>query len=98
MEEKIITAIQNIRSKSKQRVILQRMFRFINKVPQSIECELFQDCMNKLEIDGRIYKQRGVKMLYFLLILLPRTVRTMIGRIAWKEFINLPNYLKQPKN
>ena len=31
MEEKIITAIQNIRSKSKQRGTSQRIFRFINK-------------------------------------------------------------------
>ena len=57
MEETIITAIQNIRSKSKQRVTLQRIFRFINKGAVSIESELFQDCMNKLEIDGRIYKK-----------------------------------------
>ena len=31
MEEKIITASQNIRSKSRQRVTSQRIFRFINK-------------------------------------------------------------------
>ena len=31
MKEKIITVIQNIRSKSKQRVTLHRIFRFINK-------------------------------------------------------------------
>ena len=72
MEEKIITVIQNIRSKSNQRVTSQRIFRFINKGAQSIECELFQDCMNKLEIDGHIYKNRGVKLLHFLLILFPR--------------------------
>ena len=45
MEEQIITAIQNIRSKSKQRVTSPRIFRFINKGALSIECELFQDCM-----------------------------------------------------
>ena len=98
MEEKIITAIQNIRSKSKQRVTSQRIFWFINKGALSSECEFFPDCMNKLEIDGRIYKKRAVKILYFLLILFPRTARKMIGRIAWKEFINLPNYLKPLKN
>ena len=59
MEEKIITAIQNIRSKSKQRLTSQRIFRFINKVALSIECELFQDCMNKLKINDRIYKKKG---------------------------------------
>ena len=47
MEEKIITTIQNIRSKSKQRLTLPRFFRFINKGALSIECELFQDCMNR---------------------------------------------------
>ena len=98
MEEKIITAIKNIRFKSKQRVTSQRMFVLINKGPQSIECELFQNCMNKIEIDGRIYKKRGERMLYFLLILFPRTARKMVGRIASKEFINLPNYLKQSKS
>ena len=58
MEEKIITAIQNTRSKSKQRVTSQRIFRFINKAALRIESELFQDCMNKLEIDGCIYKKK----------------------------------------
>ena len=82
MEEKIITAIQNIRSKSKQRVTSQRIFRFINKVALSIECELFQDCMSKLEIDGRIYKKRRGKNASFLLSLFPRTTRKMMGRIA----------------
>ena len=54
----MITAIQHIRFKSKQRVNLQRIFRFINKVALSIECELFQDCTNRLEIDGRIHKKK----------------------------------------
>ena len=67
MEEKIITAIQNICSKSKQRVTSQRIFRFINKGALSIESELFQDCMNKLEIDGRIYKKkRGKNTSFFI--------------------------------
>ena len=79
MEEKIITAIQNIRSKSKQRVTLQRIFLFINKGALSIECELFQDGMDKLEIDGLIYQK---KMLHFLLILLVQATRKMMGRVA----------------
>ena len=72
----------NYRSKSKQRVTSQRIFRFINKVALSIECELFQDCMSKLEIDGRIYKKRRGKNASFLLILFPRTTRKIMGRIA----------------
>ena len=58
MEEKNITAIQHICSKSKPRITLQRVFRFINKGALSIECELFQDCIIRLEIDGRIYNNR----------------------------------------
>ena len=49
----------NICSKSKQRVTSQRIFQFINKRALSIECKLFQDCMNKLEINGRIYKKKN---------------------------------------
>ena len=64
----MITAIQHIRFKSKQRVTLQRIFRFINKVALSIEWELFQDCMNRLEIDGGIHKKkkRGKNTLFFI--------------------------------
>ena len=97
MEEKIITAIQNIRSKFKQKVTLQRIFPFINKGALSTECELFQDCINKLKTDSRIHKKRGVKMLHFLLILFFGTARKMMSWLTWKEFINLPNYLKQSK-
>ena len=82
MKEKIIAAIQYIRSKSNQRVTLQRIFRFINKGALSIDCELFQDCINSLEIDGRIYKKRGVKMLPFLLIPFLRTTMKMTSRIT----------------
>ena len=71
MEEKNSAAIQNIRSSSKQSVTSQRIFGFI-KSALCIECELFQDCINRLEIDGRIYKKRGTKMLHFLLITLPQ--------------------------
>ena len=98
MEEKIIAAIQHIRSKSKQRVTSQRIFRFINKGAVSIGCELFQDCINSLEIDGRIYIKRGVKMLPFLLIPLPRIAKKMMSRTMWKKLINLLNHLKQLKN
>ena len=37
LEEKIITAVQNISSKSKQWVISQRNIRFINKGALNIE-------------------------------------------------------------
>ena len=82
MEEKIIAAIQYIRSKSKQRVTSQRSFRFINKGALSIDCELFQDCINSLETDGRIYKKRGLKILPFLLIPFLRTTMKMTSRIT----------------
>ena len=71
MEEKINTVVEQIRSKSKQRVTLQRIFWFINKGALSIECELFQVCINRLETGGRISKKKGVKILHFLLISLP---------------------------
>ena len=58
MEEKILAAIQHIPSKSKQTVISQRIFRFINKGAVSSGCELFQDCINGLEIDGLISKKK----------------------------------------
>ena len=36
---------------------MQIIFRFINKGALSIESELVQDCINRLEVDGRrIYK------------------------------------------
>ena len=84
VEEKIVAAIQYIRSKSKQRVTSQRIFRFINKGALSIDCELFQDCINSLEIDGRIYKkkEREVKMLPFLLIPFLWTAMKMTSRIT----------------
>ena len=57
MVEKIINAIQYIRTKSKQGVTWQRIFTFIIKVELTIDCELSLDCMNSLATDGRIYKQ-----------------------------------------
>ena len=65
MEENI-AAIQHISLKSKQRVTSQRIFRFI-KGALSIGCELFQDCINGLEIDGHIYKKkRGKNASFFI--------------------------------
>ena len=45
----------------------QRIFWFINKDALSIDCELFQDCINRLEIDGRIYKKKRSKHASFFI-------------------------------
>ena len=55
----MITAIQRICFKFKQRVTLKRIFGFINKGAVSIKCELFQDYINRLGIDGRIYQKKS---------------------------------------
>ena len=81
MERTIITVIQHIRSKSKQSVTSQRIFRFINKGALIIDCELIQDCINRFEIDGGIYKKGGIKIRHSVLIPLPRAAIKMIGRI-----------------
>ena len=94
MEEKIIAAIQHIRSKSKQRVTSQRIFRFINEGAGSIGCELFQDFINGLKIDGCIYKKKRGKMLSFLLIPLLRIAKKVTRWIIWKKLINPLNHLK----
>ena len=70
VEEKIIAVIEYIRSKSKQRVTSQRIFRLINKGALSIDCELFQDCINGLEIESPIYKKKRVKNASFFINLI----------------------------
>ena len=75
VEEKIIAAIQHIRSKSKQRVTSQIISRFINKGASSIGCELFQDCINGLEIDGRIYKKKRGKNASLFINFIPRIAK-----------------------
>ena len=89
MEEKIIAAIQHIHLKSKQRVTSQRIFRFINKGAVSIGCEIFQDSINGLEIDGRIYKKRGKN---------PFFSKKMMSWIMRKKLINPLNHLMQLKS
>ena len=81
MERTNIIVIKHIRAKSKQSVTSQRIFRFINKGALIIDCELFQDSINRFEIDGGIYKKGGIKILHFILILLPRAAIKMMGRI-----------------
>ena len=64
-----------VRDLTLQRVTSQSIFRFINKDAVGIGCEFFQDCINGLAIDGRIYKKGGVKLLPFFLIPLPRIAK-----------------------
>ena len=57
MEDKILNAIQHIRSKGKKRVLSQRIYSFINKGALFLEPNSFQDFMIGLEIDGYISKR-----------------------------------------
>ena len=99
MEEKIIAAIQHILSKSTQRVISQRIFRFINKGAVSSGCELSQDCINGLEIDGLISKKKkGKNGSFFINPIAQDSKKKKMSQIMWKKLINLLNHLKQLKN
>ena len=99
MEEKIIAAIQHIPSKSKQTVISQRIFRFINKGAVSSGCELSQDCINGLEIDGLISKKKkGKNGSFFINPIAQDSKKKKMSQIMWKKLINLLNHLKQLKN
>ena len=67
MEEKVLNAIQHIRSKCKKRVTSQRIYSFVNKVALLIESNSFQDFMIGLEIDGYICKRdKGKSASYFV--------------------------------
>ena len=67
MEEKILSAIQHIRSKCKKRVASQRIYSFINKGALYLESNSFQDFMVGLEIDGYISKRgEGKSASYFV--------------------------------
>ena len=57
MEEKILKAIQHIRSKCKKRVTSQRIYSFINKGALFLESNSFQKFLVGLEIDGYISKR-----------------------------------------
>ena len=95
MEDKIIAAIQHILSKSKKRVISHRIFRSINKGTISIGCKLFEDCINGLEIGGRIYKKRGNNGSFFIN---SRRAKKLMSWIMCTELINPLDHLKQLKN
>ena len=67
MEEKILNAIQHIRSKCKKRVTSQRIYSFINKGALFLESNSFQDFMVGLEIDGYTFKSgKGKSASYFV--------------------------------
>ena len=67
MEEKILNAIQHIRSKCKKRVTSQRIYSFINKGALHLESNSFQDFMVGLEIDGYNSKRgKGKSASYFV--------------------------------
>ena len=95
VEEKIIAAIQHTLSKSNKRVTSQRIFRFINKGAINIGCELFEDCINNLEIGGRIYQKMGNNASFFIN---SKRVKKLMSRIMRTELINPLDQLKQLKN
>ena len=67
MEDRILNAIQRIRSKCKKRVTSQRIYSFINKGALFLESNSFQDFMIGLEIDGYISKRgKGKCASYFV--------------------------------
>ena len=67
MEDRILNAIQRIRSKCKKRVTSQRIYSFINKGVLFLESNSFQDFMIGLEIDGYISKRdKGKCASYFV--------------------------------
>ena len=45
---------------------MQRIFWFINKRAVSIKYELFQNCLNRLEINGSIKKKSGKNASFFV--------------------------------
>ena len=61
MEEKILNAIQHIRSKCKKRVTYQKIYSFINKGAVFLESNSFKDSMCGLVIDGYISKRDNGK-------------------------------------
>ena len=67
MEEKVLNAIQHIRSKCKKRVTSQRIYSFINKGALFLESNSFQDFMVGLEIDGYISKRGKGKSAHIFL-------------------------------
>ena len=56
----------------------------------------FQDCINRLEINGRIYKKRGKNAFFFINPIVQNSKKTMSG-IMWKKLTKPLNHLQQLK-
>ena len=89
MEEKILNAIQHIRSKCKKRVRSQRIYSFINKGALFLVSNSFQDFMIGLEIEGYISKRGKRKSASYF-------VRKKFGSIEKNE--NLNNGISMQQN
>ena len=61
MEDKTLKAIQHIRLKCKKRVTSQKVFSFLNKDASFIDAKLFHEVLDRMEIDGYIFKTGRVK-------------------------------------
>ena len=68
MQAKTMKAIKLVRSKSKQKVIAQRIFIFINKVVTVIASKQFQDLLGKVEKHGYTYKKGKSKEASFFIM------------------------------
>ena len=67
MEDKILKAIQHIRLKCKKRVTSQNIFSFLNKDASFIDAKLFHEVLDRMEIDGYIFKTgRGKNASFFV--------------------------------
>ena len=67
MEDKILKAIQHIRLKCKKRVTSQKIFSFLNKGASFIDAKLFHEVLDRMEIDGYIFKTgRGKNASFFV--------------------------------
>ena len=90
MEDKILRAIQYIRLKCKKRVTSQNIFSFLNKGTSIVDAKLFHEVLNKMEIEGYIFKKgRGKNV---------RTVRygietaSFVGPRIWNS---IPKEIKE---
>ena len=67
MEDKILKAIQYIRLKCKKRVTSQNIFSFLNKGASFVDAKLFHEVLDKMEIEGYIFKKgRGKNASFFV--------------------------------
>ena len=67
MEDKILKVIQYIRLKCKKRVTSENIFSFLNKGASIVDAKLFPAVLNKMEIEGCIFKKgRGKNASFFV--------------------------------